>query len=101
MPLAIVLLLIVVLLMVIATFDWNRLKPIVNEHVSQAIGRPFVIQGDVHVTWTRRPGTTGIDRLIPWPTLRPATSSWPIQTGRSSRSSPSSTRFVSGWRPCH
>ncbi|WP_232823392.1 AsmA family protein [Dyella sp. C9] len=69
MPLAIVLLLIVVLLVVIATFDWNRLKPTIDARVSQTIGRPFTINGDLHVGWSRQPGESGLAGLVPWPTL--------------------------------
>ena len=35
------LLLIVVLIMVIATFDWNRLKPTINQKVSTELNRLF------------------------------------------------------------
>lgn len=40
------LLLIVVLIIVIATFDWNRLKPTINQKVSTELNRPFAIRGD-------------------------------------------------------
>ena len=39
------LLLIVVLIIVIATFDWNRLKPTINQKVSTELNRPFAIRG--------------------------------------------------------
>jgi uncharacterized protein involved in outer membrane biogenesis len=58
--------LIVVLLVIIATFDWNRLKPTVNARVSQAIGRPFVIHGDLSVRWARE-RDDGFAALVPWP----------------------------------
>lgn len=38
------LLLIVVLIIVIATFDWNRLKPTINQKVSTELNRPFAIR---------------------------------------------------------
>ncbi len=56
----IVLALIVVLLVAVATFDWNRMKPFIGDKVSQAIGRPFAINGDLTVHWHR-------DRLAGWP----------------------------------
>lgn len=59
--------LIVVLLVVIATFDWNRLKPTVNARVSQAIGRPFVIHGDLSVRWRHETNEGGLAALVPWP----------------------------------
>jgi len=40
-------LLIVAIILFIAFFDWNRLKPTINEKVSEAIGRPFAINGDL------------------------------------------------------
>ena len=61
------LVLIVVVVIVIATFDWNRLKPYLNEKVSQAIGRPFAINGDLSVAWQREPAEGGLAALVPWP----------------------------------
>lgn len=61
------LLLVVVLVIVIATFDWNRLKPFVNDKVSQAIGRPFAINGDLSVAWRREPSESSLRALVPWP----------------------------------
>jgi uncharacterized protein involved in outer membrane biogenesis len=61
------LVLIVVVAIVIATFDWNRLKPYLNEKVSQAIGRPFAINGDLSVAWRREPAEGGLAALVPWP----------------------------------
>ncbi|HET6552007.1 MAG TPA: AsmA family protein [Dyella sp.] len=68
-PLAVLLVLFVVLLIIIATLDWNRFKPTINERVSQTIGRPFVIRGDIHVAWTREHRESGLASLVPWPTL--------------------------------
>lgn len=68
-PLALVLLLIIVLLVVIATFDWNRLKPTIDERVSAAIGRPFVIDGNLSVTWARERRAGGLAAWVPWPML--------------------------------
>lgn len=62
-----VLALIIVLVIIIAFFDWNRLKPFIDDKVSQAIGRPFVIQGDLSVAWRREPGEGGWHALVPWP----------------------------------
>ncbi|WP_156352958.1 AsmA family protein, partial [Pseudomonas sp. NBRC 111140] len=33
--------LLAILVVVIATFDWNRVKPLLNEKVSEALHRPF------------------------------------------------------------
>lgn len=61
-----VVLLLVVAIVTIALFDWNRLKPTINARVSQAIGRPFAIQGDLSVVWRRERGG-GWRALLPWP----------------------------------
>ncbi|WP_063550827.1 AsmA family protein [Burkholderia territorii] len=53
----------------IFTFDWNRAKPWVNEHVSTALGRPFAINGDLRVGWRRPDGETGWRAWVPWPSL--------------------------------
>lgn len=60
-------LLIVAIILFIAFFDWNRLKPTINEKVSEAIGRPFAINGDLSAHWSREPGESGLVSLIPWP----------------------------------
>jgi uncharacterized protein involved in outer membrane biogenesis len=59
--------LVIVMLVVIATFDWNRMKPLVNEKVSEALGRPFAIRGDLRVGWRREPTGSGLARWLPWP----------------------------------
>ncbi|MGE6497133.1 AsmA family protein [Cupriavidus metallidurans] len=64
-PLALIALVVVVVL----TFDWNRIKPWLNDKVTQAIGRPFAINGDLTVTWKRAEGEAGWRALVPWPRL--------------------------------
>jgi len=59
--------LIAVLLIVIATFDWNRLKPTINARVTEIIGRPFAINGDLSVRWRREERASGIEGWVPWP----------------------------------
>lgn len=49
-----IVLLIVVFLIVLATFDWNRLKPTINQKVSAELNRPFAIRGDLGVVWERQ-----------------------------------------------
>lgn len=58
---------IVVLILVVALFDWNRLKPFINDKVSQAIGRPFAINGDLTVDWQRDRSGSWLSSLVPWP----------------------------------
>ncbi|TDF67631.1 AsmA family protein [Cupriavidus sp. L7L] len=64
-PIALIALLVILFL----TFDWNRVKPWLNDKVSEAIGRPFAINGDLTVTWRRGEGETGWHTLVPWPRL--------------------------------
>lgn len=63
------LLLVVVLVVVIATFDWNRLKPTINQKVSAELNRPFAIRGDLGVVWERQREEAGWRSWIPWPHL--------------------------------
>ncbi|MBY4948832.1 AsmA family protein [Cupriavidus respiraculi] len=63
------LVLIAVLVVIVLTFDWNRLKPWLNQKVSDAIGRPFAVNGDLILTWRRAQGETGWRGWVPWPRL--------------------------------
>lgn len=60
-------LLIVVAIIIIATFDWNRLKPTINQKVSTELNRPFAIRGDLGVVWERQKEERGWRSWIPWP----------------------------------
>ena len=52
------------------SFDWNRAKPWVSTHVSEATGRTFAIQGNLGITWHAPPGDVpGWRSWIPWPRL--------------------------------
>ncbi|MEZ0604426.1 AsmA family protein [Paraburkholderia sp. IW21] len=64
---AIIVILIVVLIVFILTFDWNRARPYINDKVTQAIGRPFAINGDLKVGWRHPVGETGWHGWVPWP----------------------------------
>ncbi|APR36080.1 AsmA family protein [Paraburkholderia sp. SOS3] len=64
---AVLAILIAVLVVFILTFDWNRARPWVNEKVSEAIGRPFAIEGDLKVGWRHPVGETGWRGWVPWP----------------------------------
>ena len=81
----ILLVLIVAVILLVALFDWNRLKPYVDDKVSAAIGRPFVIQGDLTAAWQREPSEHGLRGWVPWPTftardVRIGNPSWTKQT---------------------
>ncbi|CAB3757621.1 AsmA family protein [Paraburkholderia solisilvae] len=64
---AVLAILIAVLAVFILTFDWNRARPYVNEKVSEAIGRPFAIEGDLKVGWRHPVGEAGWRAWVPWP----------------------------------
>ncbi|CAO98428.1 AsmA family protein [Erwinia tasmaniensis] len=61
------LLLVVVIVAVVAWFDWNRLKPTLNRKVSTEINRPFAIRGDLGVNWQRNRTEPGWRGWVPWP----------------------------------
>ncbi|STW67111.1 AsmA family protein [Klebsiella pneumoniae] len=76
-----ILLLIVLFFIVLATFDWNLLKPTINQKVSAELNRPFAIRGDLGVVWngsrTSAAGAAGsrgptyTRRISCWATRRP------------------------------
>lgn len=55
------------LVIVIVTFDWNRARPWIDDKVSDAIGRQFAINGDLHVGWRRPESERGWRAWVPWP----------------------------------
>jgi len=59
--------LLAILVIVIATFDWNRAKPLLNEKVSEALHRPFAINGNLAVHWRTAPEEGGWRAWVPWP----------------------------------
>jgi len=59
--------LLAILVVVIATFDWNRVKPLLNEKVSEALHRPFAINGNLAVHWRTEPEESGWRAYVPWP----------------------------------
>lgn len=65
--LAVVVALLAILVIVIATFDWNRVKPTLNAKVSEALHRPFAINGNLDVVWQREPDEGGWRAYVPWP----------------------------------
>ena len=56
-----------VLIFIIATFDWNRVKPTLNTKVSEALHRPFAINGNLAVEWRHEPDQGGWRAWLPWP----------------------------------
>ncbi|MFZ2234957.1 MAG: AsmA family protein [Dokdonella sp.] len=60
----------VLLVAFIALFDWNKLKPTINERASAALERPFAINGDLSVHWGRADDLAGWRSWIPTPVIR-------------------------------
>ncbi|WP_053148010.1 AsmA family protein [Pseudomonas sp. P97.38] len=59
--------LLAVLVLVIAFFDWNRIKPTLNAKVSEELHRPFAINGNLAVVWQRELEEGGWRAWLPWP----------------------------------
>jgi len=55
------------LVVIIAFFDWNRIKPSLNAKVSEELNRPFAINGNLAVIWQREPEEGGWRAWVPWP----------------------------------
>ncbi|CAI8917693.1 AsmA family protein [Pseudomonas chlororaphis] len=62
-------LLLAVLVLIIAFFDWNRIKPPLNAKVSEELHRPFAINGNLAVIWQRELDEGGWRAWVPWPHL--------------------------------
>lgn len=59
--------LVVAVVVFIMMFDWNRLKPTINEKVSTELNRPFEIRGNLGVDWSRPREEQGWRAWVPWP----------------------------------
>jgi len=59
--------LLAVLVLIIAFFDWNRIKSPLNAKVSEELHRPFAINGNLEVVWQREPEEGGWRAWVPWP----------------------------------
>jgi hypothetical protein len=59
--------LLALLVLIIAYFDWNRIKPPLNAKVSEELHRPFAINGNLAVIWQREPDEGGWRAWVPWP----------------------------------
>jgi uncharacterized protein involved in outer membrane biogenesis len=64
----------VIAVIVLLTYDWNKARPWLNAKVSEAIERPFAINGNLAVHWERPAASmTPAERTwrdhIPWPHL--------------------------------
>lgn len=59
--------LLAILVLIIAFFDWNRIKPTINNKVSEELHRPFAINGNLTVVWRRELDEGGWRAWVPWP----------------------------------
>ncbi|WP_016608378.1 AsmA family protein, partial [Yersinia pestis] len=62
-----ILLSLVAVVIFVSSFDWNRLKPTINQKVSAELQRPFAIRGNLSVDWSREGEGPGWRGWIPWP----------------------------------
>ena len=63
----IIVILLIAVVIFIATFDWNRLKPTINQKVSAELNRTFAIRGNLGVDWSRQKDEAGWRAWVPWP----------------------------------
>ena len=59
--------LLAILVLLIAFFDWNRIKPSLNAKVSEELHRTFAINGNLAVVWQQEPDEGGWRGWVPWP----------------------------------
>ena len=68
--LVVILLILAVLLVILLNFHWNLARPWLNARTSEALGRPFVIAGDLSLSWEKASSSNqGWQINIPWPHL--------------------------------
>jgi uncharacterized protein involved in outer membrane biogenesis len=61
--------LVIALVLFVVWYDWNRLKPTIDDKASAAIGRRFEIRGQLTAAWRREPSEPALRSWIPWPTF--------------------------------
>src|SRR5450830_651390 len=65
-----ILLLVGAFIVFVATFDWNRARPLINREVSSRIGRDFAIQGDLKIRFLQGLASEhGWRRYLPRPQI--------------------------------
>ncbi|RZT11020.1 hypothetical protein SAMN05216319_0510 [Duganella sp. CF402] len=70
---ATLLLVMVAFVIFVLAFDWNRARPWINQRVSDSIGRPFAINGDLRVQWEQGDASeAGWRRYVPRPRISAA-----------------------------
>jgi uncharacterized protein involved in outer membrane biogenesis len=56
-------------LVILLNYDWNQARPWLNANISEAIGRPFAIQGALALKWEKPAAPQGWREHLPWPYL--------------------------------
>lgn len=60
-------------LVILLNYDWNKARPWLNARASDALGRPFAINGDLSLRWEKPAAVLGSQASwrdhIPWPHL--------------------------------
>lgn len=60
-------------LVILLNYDWNKARPWLNARTSEAIGRPFAINGELSLKWEKPAAVMGRESTwrdyIPWPHL--------------------------------
>jgi uncharacterized protein involved in outer membrane biogenesis len=60
-------------LVILLNYDWNKARPWLNAKTSDAIDRPFAVNGDLSLKWEKPAAATGAASTwrdhIPWPHL--------------------------------
>ncbi|WP_251975799.1 AsmA family protein [Salinicola avicenniae] len=64
--LAVLLILLAAPFAVVAFYDWNGLKPQIEERASATLGREVAISGDLDIGWQWPSGDSGWRRWVPW-----------------------------------
>jgi len=60
----------VLLVVIVATFNWNHAKPWINRQATELANRPVAIEGDLSVNWLRAEEQNGWRSWVPWPEIR-------------------------------
>src|SRR5690606_33326038 len=76
-----IILLLAALVLAVLLFDWNRLRPIINEKASEALDRPFAIEGTCRWTGAATQAHPGGAAGSPGRSLPPSSCAWATRTG--------------------
>lgn len=63
------LIVVALVVLVLATFNWNHAKPWINKQATELAHRPVAIEGDLSVNWLRPQDQSGWRGWVPWPEI--------------------------------